>query len=91
MKKIIYKWMDGFDGGTCSEIFDTEKEARDDMRKHIDTGIRLTKKELNKLQSESEAFVSLLEIALDEDGEEIESSRDQIDSIELSEDTIYIY
>ena len=91
MKKIVYKWMDGFDGGVCSENFDTEEEARADMLQHIDTGIRLTNNELNKLQSKSEAFVSLVEIELDEDGEEIESSWDQIDSIELSEDTIYIY
>ncbi len=91
MKKIVYKWMDGFDGGAVSENFDTEEEARVDMLNHIDTGIRLTKNELNKLQSDCEAFVSLLEIELDEDGEEIESSREQIDSIELSEETIYIY
>lgn len=84
MKKI-FRWIDGFDGGECSDDFRTAEEAIKAMKEHC-SEIRLTHDELEKLQKKYEAFVTVC--AFDEDNNIID---DCIDSITISEDTALIY
>lgn len=70
-KKIVYRWLEAFDGGIGSEYFNTISACKKDMIEHV-RNIRLTRAELDKLKKEFGAYVVIEKVYLDEDGEEID-------------------
>lgn len=80
--KIMYRWVELWDGGVAGEYFESFENCKQDAIKHV-KGVRWTKREMEK---EKDNLVMVDKCYLDGDGEEIDF--DNVWSIEVNENTV---
>lgn len=88
MKK--YQWLEMWDGGQESKLFNTLEEAKKDMRYHA-SEVRWTASELKEYTKRWENFINIykLDVEYDEDGDyEILSEEETKYSITLNKRTL---
>ena len=89
-KKIVYRWIENWDGGDASGYFNSPEEAKADAETHVKE-IRWTANEFKSMikmwGQDGSCFVLIERIYLDEDGDEI-GFDDDVDAVLVNESTV---